>query len=517
MEPTRVSFTNKKTGQVFSGTPEEALKFGFSAEKIQSKLEATKKFETTLETGDPFAFEAQQEISKEQRKAEAKKKESGLTISGFKGVLDDLKKDAQSVGVFSSLKDLLGGNVTDTQKQMFDRRKKLASQFLAKLVEQGRLSDKDREFYQKEITGISPYGNTEKKNQAIDRLTTDVVRLSGYDPAEFGIQEPKDLEDGGIFKSLLSPLITTAGNVGALGQVGLSSLVGKFNPQAGAQLAQEGQGFIGGELAKRQRMASEQPLQAYGEQALASGELALPGLLGMAGKIPAVSRATGVVKGIPKAVTSKIGGVFKSKPAEISESALVKGLKTAEKGGKVRDVAIQKAQEAGKKIEGSKVFKVIESELKDAKSGLTSPEAKQVDDLISRARRFYKGKVINPETAKKRWDLATKGFKDSGKTGDTVKSAYHRAIRDGVRKELDKIAPGFEKGTKAIRKGLEEEKILKPIRTGLERKAIRKGLEETPSKAGELLKRYGGGAVGAATTVALLRLLGLTGGGNRGD
>ena len=56
MEPNTVSFTNKKTGQIFSGSPEEAIKFGFSAEKIQAKLESQKQLKTTIETGDPFAF-----------------------------------------------------------------------------------------------------------------------------------------------------------------------------------------------------------------------------------------------------------------------------------------------------------------------------------------------------------------------------------------------------------------------------------------------------------------------------
>lgn len=95
---------------------------------------------------------------------------------------------------------------------------------------------------------------------------------------------------GPLYNLLVKPYEVTAGNVGALGQVGLSSLVGKFNPQAGAQLAQEGQ--FGGAVQERSRMASEEPLKALFQQGLASADIAGQAkLLKGAGKLATGAKA----------------------------------------------------------------------------------------------------------------------------------------------------------------------------------------------------------------------------------
>lgn len=101
---------------------------------------------------------------------------------------------------------------------------------------------------------------------------------------QYGGQQPEQQKGEGLLHQLLvQPYETTLGNIGALGQVGLSALVGKFNPQLGAQLAQEG-AFGGnvnnavqeasvGNKTGAEALLSGQGLKTMGKQALASAEI----------------------------------------------------------------------------------------------------------------------------------------------------------------------------------------------------------------------------------------------------
>ena len=212
---------------------------------------------------------------------------------------------------------------------------------------------------------------------------------------------------------------------------------------------------------------------------------------------------------------AKVGGKVLSpvtrffKP-RLGKEVLGEGLKKSASGTGTRDAIIKTAQETGKKVNANPIFSNINKWAKEAKATATSSEAKQIDDLLARAKKFYKGKNLNPITAKARWDTARQGFTSAGKTGDTVKAGYHRAIREALRKELDKVAPGFEKSTKLIREGIEQEKLLKTVRTALEREGIKKGLK---SPIIEGLKKTGKGALqgtGAALALyAVSKALGL--------
>ncbi|HEC65689.1 MAG TPA: hypothetical protein ENI23_10360 [bacterium] len=255
------------------------------------------------------------------------------------------------------------------------------------------------------------------------------------------------------------------------------------------QVAQDALSEISKQAGETQEQFSEDVKRGAVSRGLEAGaEIATAGAA-LTG-IPSIAKkAPGAIRAVGKKVGKKIISPFKAKPAKFSKEILEEGLKLAEKGGKTRDVAVKSAQEAGKKVTGSKVFSKISAWAKEAKAGATSSQAKQIDDLVKRSTRFYKGKNLNPVTAKSRWDTATKGFSAAGKAGDTVQAGFHRAVRDGIRAELDKVAPGFEAGTQAIRKGLEREKVLKAIRTSLERSEVKEGLKETPSKALEALKK----------------------------
>ena len=124
---------------------------------------------------------------------------------------------------------------------------------------------------------------------------------------------------------------------------------------------------------------------------------------------------------------------------------------------------------------------------------------------------MIKIKNLNVKTAKNLWDDANKGFSAAGKTGNTIEAGYHRVVRDVLRKQIDKVAPGFEKGTKLIRQGLQKEKLLKTVREGLQRQEIRTGLKptEVPISGGlKFLKGAGSSVAKTAGSMALFKLLG---------
>ncbi|HEC66786.1 MAG TPA: hypothetical protein ENI23_16045 [bacterium] len=204
---------------------------------------------------------------------------------------------------------------------------------------------------------------------------------------------------------------------------------------------------------------------------------------------------------------SKVPGLFKPK---LGKEVLTEGTELAGKGSAERNAAIELAMKEGKKIEGNNFFKAITEWAEQAKRGtLKSSDIKAIDDVVANAKRF-KGKKFTPDTVKGIWDTANEGFTAAGKIGNTVTAEFNRVLRNVARGELDKVAPGFESGTKAIREGLQRQKVLDPIKLGLEREGVKSGLK-TPIK--EFLKKAIfptalSAGVGIPLSIALSKILG---------
>lgn len=116
-----------------------------------------------------------------QKREEAKKPLQGLT-----DIMQQLKQDTADVGVV----DVIAGKAGLSSKaSQFETKKALASQYLAKLVEKNRISDKDRDFYIDKIMNIDPIGLQEPKNQQIDTILNTVIKLAGYSPEDFKVSQ----------------------------------------------------------------------------------------------------------------------------------------------------------------------------------------------------------------------------------------------------------------------------------------------------------------------------------------
>jgi len=292
---------------------------------------------------------------------------------------------------------------------------------------------------------------------------------------------------------------------GVLGGVG--GFIAGGPPGAGlGAAAGYGAGYAGQEvvedlLGKQQQTVPEQVIGQVGGSIKA-------GLTGrMAAQLPftAGKFALGAERLVGKGIAKR--AVNKTSRELAKKEILEEGLKTASKGHDVRDIAIAKAQRVGEKVNGNIVYKSIKEWAKKAKRGANTATKRAVDDFLKSAGKAYKGKMLNPETAKSIWDFARKSHTSAGRAGLTIESTYHGAVRDGIRVALEKTAPGFEKGTKLIAKGLEREKVLKTIRTALERQYTKKEL----AKLDPLLAKIFKAIKGPLKTAGTYRILGKLG------
>jgi len=225
--------------------------------------------------------------------------------------------------------------------------------------------------------------------------------------------------EGLLHKLFVQPYETTLGNIGALGQVGLSSLVGKFNPQASAQIAQEG--AFGKNVQERSQMASEKPLQALWEQGLASADI-----YGQAMGLKALT-SPGALN-TAKSVATKGKGVVKT--VANPKKAIVDARNTAAMGKKINKVKILKgAKEValdnpGAEREFTKVIKPQLEKIKDA------------NDLLKKIDRWNK-----------------KAFLRGGGMKSSHAADLYGDILKLMRGELQRVAPEAAKYQKVLQLG----------------------------------------------------------------
>lgn len=250
-----------------------------------------------------------------------------------------------------------------------------------------------------------------------------------------------------------------------------------------------------------QNMFSEDIGRNYGSRAASSaleiGTLAeLPGIVNVGKNI--------VTKGLSfgkKAFTPALGEEF-----------LKSGTKSIAEGSAVREGAVDLATKTGKLIRGDDILNEILAWGKKAKNANPN-KVKTIDNIIESARSVYKGQEFTPKQVLDIWSEADSGFKASGKAGKTVQAGLQRAIRQGARNTLEQTTGKFEQGTKLIKQGIDQDKVLKPIIKSRQKQEIMKGLESPAARIIKPVVKNAGNAVGG---VGIGILLGKLLGGNRG-
>ena len=218
----------------------------------------------------------------------------------------------------------------------------------------------------------------------------------------------------------------------------------------------------------------------------------------------------GAIKGASKATMAGSKALFKKAftPKTVI-SSLDEGLKVAKSGTNMRNVAIKTAQKNGSKVDGTKIYKGVLKWAKEAKRAFPKSGA-EIDSFTKGLKYKLNGKKLTVNTVKRIWDLTDSGYTQAGKTGTGAAKTFYRSYRSLLRAGLEKAAPGFDKGTKLIRKGLKQEKLLKPIRTSAQRAIIKKGMK---APIPEFLKKTGGKVVSGVGTglglAALAKILGI--------
>lgn len=224
------------------------------------------------------------------------------------------------------------------------------------------------------------------------------------------------------------------------------------------KLANQSREVVGSEANTAASQYSKDIDRGYIDRGLSTGAQ-----IASVAELPAMLKgALNITKSAPKAV----GKIFSQKA-----------------GQELRNEAVETATKAGKKVETKPIIEKIAQWGVDAKKANPTATAR-IDKFVNGTIEQLGDAGMNPDDAFTLWDNASKGFSAAGTKGASMEASYHRAIRDAIRGELDKAAPGFEKGTQMIKEGLQRTKAAK--------------------KFGNIAA---GGAVGGLTFLALNKLL----------
>lgn len=541
-----IRIRNKKTGEVKEIEESQLGSFGLAPqvdptatpEKVTApstkitvdqlyKMSLDPKIKPATYTKIKQLYDLQQEADKKEKLTtdeiklkEDKQRAEELKNRALETVDELLQLDTGAItGLKNPLKSLTGENAKTRAK--FDMLMSLLSLENVKFLKgQGQVSEAERDLLKKAAASL----NTDMTNEDFyNELLKIKGSLSGR-PVDIGKKKSGGLLDTltlGISRRLAQDVGVGAGmnlepgtqqafddalNIADRAEKKAMQVTDPKQKAALLKVAQDTRATVSKSAKELSGKFSEDINKGYGERAFGSA-VEIAGAAELPAAVSAVrSTGTKLISKAPQVIESA-KSLVKPKPPTMSVDELLSGVTKSEAGKKVRTEAIEKATELGKKVDGTKVYRTIEKQLKSARATATPSETKQIDELIRSANKFWNGKQISPKTAKVRWDNAMSSFKASGIRGDSVKSLYDDSLRNAIRKQLDKVAPGFEAGTKQIAEGIKIDKLLKPIRNARDRKLIKEALEEQPSLLTKFIKKASGKAGDIATGAVIFGIM----------
>ena len=195
-------------------------------------------------------------------------------------------------------------------------------------------------------------------------------------------------------------------------------------------------------------------------------------------------------------ILNSIGNVFKGSktvaPA-LDSSILDEGANLVSEGGATRDALVQTAEKAGKTVDGTNLLTPIKQWATNAIAA-NPTKSDQINAMLKGAEDTFDGKVFTPTQAQGFWDEARNGYTLSSKVGNTVEAGYQRALRDGVRGELETVAPGFNEATSQIAEGITKNKVLQSVKDSMAKANLKAGLTPTVAPPSKLQQILGTGA-----------------------
>lgn len=248
-----VTLTNKK-GEIRRVKRSELAQYGLPTDYISQAdtyAESVKKGVLKPETiPETFRAATLQSLSssgytpKSQIEVDAENKKALLKpdAEAVYGGIENLKQQAQDTNIGDVILSKITGGNLGYKADTFDQSRKLLGQTVASLFEKGRLSDKDRDFYQKEIVNVGALGSTDAINAKLNNLETEILRKAGYSPKDFGgFKDPK-ADDKPWFPNFINsvrenPVVKTAlgGGLNVMQDAGVAA--GTNDPQLQASQA----------------------------------------------------------------------------------------------------------------------------------------------------------------------------------------------------------------------------------------------------------------------------------------
>src|SRR3990167_103926 len=229
---TKLGAIAQKEKESFDPTSDESFQEWLLKEKYTRALETeTGEDKAKLEAENYLSLGGQstkEDYDKLSIDAKANLRNRGVAPNLITGEEKDARKNIQGLlSTLDTVKDLAGtinvGNIglsklgLSADLQNFETKKFLINDFLIRLVADNRITDNERESYNKKVLALSALGSQKVKEERIESLKRDIITLSGYDPSEFRMglsKDPKDLQkevDGGVKNQQAQGLPPTPG------------------------------------------------------------------------------------------------------------------------------------------------------------------------------------------------------------------------------------------------------------------------------------------------------------------
>ena len=307
-----------------------------------------------------------------------------------------------------------------------------------------------------DMRSYAPGQADSKFSSAEDQL----LKAKGYGYSDLGLTAPtsqpqKTPKSGG---DLLSTILGNAGKeVSAIGQSMAATsdpLKAILDPEAGAAYinASNPINTVKGLVKPYADIVTKGPAQAFKDNPVSTSLAVLGPLLGLKGG--ASGEAAGETGAAEAAATT--ADAFKGAPGKLSQVFTPGKAKNAI--GSIRDNLISTADKnPDNVVSGDALAKNIRSWADQAKLS-NLPDADAIEQAALNAEKQYAGKTFKPSDLKSIYDNIEGGYTKGSVPKSSTASYIDRGVQGLISKQLEQVAPGFQKTSDLFRQTFQAEK-----------------------------------------------------------